>query len=607
MTAGVKDYDIRVSAFDTTASVATNITSNASGTSYTDKWASLRIKQTMSEISTFTCDIGGITGVAFSVGQMFGVYYNNGSTTSLIYIGLISGVTYENYNIAHLEGMDMSWRLSRINLPANGVGSSGSEQKWTTSQTSLEAILAQICSPTDNPTWATDQLLPKGTIATAVFQGGKLEIPVMSKQQALLYVMKMFPTFYFYINEETGSLNAASTRGTATIVKDFYLTGTSTNAYLGSRRFTGYDIMNKVTVVGYSGDAAATYADYTTKEATLVCGDKRLSKEYKILTSPDATMYVYDTSDMPTTGYLILRNGSPTSYTNPLFPVVHARIAYTGKTATTITGCTLVASLPIADAVWQVGAPVFMGDVITVDSTTPFANSGEIIIGDEIMTYTSKTATTFQLNTAVTLYTRMDTDSTTLDADIGSTDTEISCTAGGLTGWQASGFVLIAASDSGTCSISGKVATDAGASWTVNGLIGWKVTFGGADTPYYLVVSNTATALTLDKAPPASLSIAYSVKSQSERVYYTSRTNDHLLNCIRSQNAPVHFSGNTIAFVNNPILHPEGVLVKQNTDGVIDATDSSIKLNGVCAYTITDPMVKSRRGGKIRLECDEEQ
>ena len=70
-----KDFDIRISTYDTTHTVAWNIAANASGTSYYGQWTQCEVRQKMSDISTFTLNLSGVvsTTLPIAVNNVVGV------------------------------------------------------------------------------------------------------------------------------------------------------------------------------------------------------------------------------------------------------------------------------------------------------------------------------------------------------------------------------------------------------------------------------------------------------------------------------------------------------------------------------------------------------
>ena len=71
-------------------------------------------------------------------------------------------------------------------------------------------------------------------------------------------------------------------------------------------------------------------------------------------------------------------------------------IAYTNTTPTSFTGISRAQSGTVAGNFYPVGQPVAANNVtITVDDTTNFSPAGTILIGTELISYTGKTATTF--------------------------------------------------------------------------------------------------------------------------------------------------------------------------------------------------------------------
>jgi hypothetical protein len=550
----VKDFTVKISPYTSTNDVATNIATNASsGTSYDSEWTNINVKQQMGTISSFRVKLGGIdcsSALPVNVMNVLGVYYDN----ALVFVGLVINVAYENYNTLVVDGFDFSVLLkNKKTLTANNVLGIQTEKAWTapSSCITISQLLSIINSPKDKDDWS-DYILPKGTI-DSINLTGELKYPLMDALQAFFYTQNAFAqNIYFYVSEITGSINAALTRGTSTAVGStcavggaclggqdgYYLTGTKTNAYLGKRYYNGQNIINKITVVGHGGKVSATYSDYTTKETTLTCGDQRLIYPFSANITTGACgwngsngiMQLYSVSDMPATGTVLLRNGEYDGI--PVLGAtwfgINATIAYTGKSGNSITGCTII-SASLAGGVfnWAANTPVFMKDRIYVADTSAFDDSGEILIGDEVITYTGKAATYFTIASAGTAARlRYTATTTSITSDITATSTTIPCTVNSLSGWEASGYVTL----------------------------------------------------------------------YPETIYYGSRTDTNLLDCQRDPlTATAHVVATTLVVQTfYPEPHPSGVLVKQNTDGAIDATNSSIKLNGLYEKTISEPNLVSK-------------
>jgi len=203
-------------------------------------------------------------------------------------------------------------------------------------------------------------------------------------------------------------------------------------------------------------------------------------------------------------------------------------IAFTGKSGNSLTGCTITsASMAGGTMTFAANTPAFMKDRIYVADTSAFAASGEILIGDEVMTYTGKASTYFTLASAGTAaQLRYTATTTSITSDITATSTTIPCTANSLAGWETSGYVTL----------------------------------------------------------------------YPETIYYGSRTDTNLTNCQRDPlTATAHVVATTLVVQTFfPEPHPSGVLVKKNTDGAIDATSSSIKVNGLFEKTISEPNLVSK-------------
>jgi len=538
----VKDFTVKISPYSAASDVATNIATNgSSGTSYDSEWSSITVTQKMNSPSVFNVRFKGVvcsSALPVSVRNVLGVYYDG----SLVFIGMVSNVSYENYNTLSVDGFDFSFLLMAQCLTPPNLFGINTDSMWHFDHCStLSELLSAINSPTDNKGW-TDGILPAGTIASINLNSGERKLPIMTRGQALFYVAQnMSQNLYFYINELTGSINASTTRGTSTAVNvggqdGYYLTGVKTNAYLGMRHYTGLNIINKITVIGHDGKTSATYSDYTTKETTLTSGDQRLIYKFIATGSPagpcgwdgsNGIMQLHSVEGLPNSGKVVLRNGTITSgYSIRSGNVV---ISYTGKSANTLTGCTVDTGV-VGTWVWEANSPVYVRDKIYVASTSDFANSGEIIIGSEVMTYTSKDATSFTLATDdVSAYGRYLVTTTDTTSEISPTATTIPCTSNSLSGWETAGFVGVGV--------------------------------GG------------------------------------EIIQYKNRTDTQLLNCQRDPlHAATHASSSLVIQTFYPEIHPAGVLVKQNTDGAVDATNSSIKVNGLCEKIVQEPNMITKEG-----------
>jgi len=549
MAADAKDFDIKFSLYNTANDVATNIAYNAShGTSYYNQWMTCEVRQQMSANATFSIRLGGVasSSIPVAVNMMMGVYYNDGSTTSLVFIGMVSNVTYENYNYLDIEGQDMSYLLSNQKLDPTTSWFVFNDGKYVTPDGATLNDLINILNASETGA----AILPVETIVSLPV---KMEIPLSNKRDALWYVASQLKTssggdIYFYINELTGGLNAKSTRGASTAVAvggqdGYYLTGEKQNAYAGKRHLTGLDIYNDITVVGHSGKVMATYSDYTTKETTLTSGDKHLIAPFNIVDGTcDTVMYLYDIEGLPSSGYILLRDGGVYTETQPstnwFSPMT--LIAYTGASGNSLSGCTVAtvggtpafSPLYAENSVWTKNSPAFVAGRIYVASTTDFASSGELQIGDEVITYTGKNASaayfSLDVSTAAVCYTRFAYSSTTLSADIDADDDTI--TVASTSGMEAKGVIRI---------------------------------YGGT--------------------------------YPSEDISYTSIDGTHFSGCMRGDRAGAHSSGDGVVQIMLPEYHPSGVFVKQGTNGAVDATSSSIKVNGIHSLVVQEPNIISKK------------
>ena len=72
------DFDIKVVPYDSTHTIAWNITNNlVAGTSYYPYWVSCTVRQKMSDVSTFSFSMGGVDSSTLPVhmNDIVGVYY----------------------------------------------------------------------------------------------------------------------------------------------------------------------------------------------------------------------------------------------------------------------------------------------------------------------------------------------------------------------------------------------------------------------------------------------------------------------------------------------------------------------------------------------------
>lgn len=542
----VKDFTVKISAYTSTATdamVTQNITNNASGTVYDSEWTSINVRQQMGNITSFKIKLGGIdcsSSLPVNVRNVLGVYYDN----VVVFVGLVSNVAYENYNTLVVDGFDFSVLLQKKKvLSSTDKNLIKTENAWSAPDTvkTMSQLLSIFNSPDDKTDWSTF-ILPKGDIAD-INLSGEIKYPLMDSLQAFFYTQRVFAkNIYFYISEETGSINAALTQGTSTAVDvsgqtgGYFLTGVKTNAYLGKRYYDGNNIINKITVVGHGGKISATYSDYTTKETTLTCGDQRLCNKFIAnitagtcgTDGSNALLQLFSVADLPTAGTILLRDGEYSGAIDPM-TASSVTIDYTGKSGNTVlTGCTIgTPSIMGGTMTFITNTLAYMKDRIYVADTSAFAASGEILIGDEVMTYTGKAATYFTIASAGTAaLLRYTSTTTSITSDITATDTTIPCTANSLAGWEASGYVTL----------------------------------------------------------------------YPETIYYASRTDTNLTNCQRDPMVATAHTvlGTTVVQTFYPEPHPSGVLVKQNTDGAIDATSSSIKVNGLYSTIIQEPNLVSK-------------
>jgi len=382
------DYDLRFGA------------TNPPSTSFYKEWIQCFIHQVIGQPSVFTANIDAtdLSSVPVSAGNYFGAYYNNSATPS--FIGVVQKVAYVSPCNMEISGMDFAYFLRYY--PGLGYDSTKTDVKfYTTIDTSLTTLVQRICSV--NGDASAPWIIEVGSVDDLQITAGK-KLPLGSRLEQFYSLQRIFQERYFFVSEVDGKAYVTSARGSATSVKDYYLTGINTNAYLAKRIFDGNNVINDITVVGANAQRRARYYDATPVETTLAVGDVPLTDWFVLTKSGvsftcSSTMYVANTDGWDNSGYILL-NGGNVQVSNQIKVDGTTEIAYTGKTANSFTGCT-VSYTPTANVermVWGVENYAYHSRKIFVESTSGFPDSGAIVIGEEIMPYSSKTSTTFNLS-----------------------------------------------------------------------------------------------------------------------------------------------------------------------------------------------------------------
>ena len=187
------------------------------------------------------------------------------------------------------------------------------------------------------------------------------------------------------INGSVTTITVDTTSGFPTSGK--LLIGSEIISYSGktSTTFTGLTRGVTSTAAAALDDATVKFYDFTDSAFSNFKDKLRntTSTDTTAFTNSQTTVTVSSTDGFPDTGTLLVGN---------------ERITYTGKTDTTFTGLTRGSDNTTAAAAADTtlnGAITDIVTTITVASTAGFAESGSLIIGSELVTYTGKTDTTF--------------------------------------------------------------------------------------------------------------------------------------------------------------------------------------------------------------------
>ena len=148
--------------------------------------------------------------------------------------------------------------------------------------------------------------------------------------------------------------------------------------------------MNDIIVINTERTMRTRFSDFTPVECSLIGGDNFLDAPYNTAVG-FGTMYLKGTAGMPSTGSVILREGTVSS---PSAFKALALVSYTGISGNTLTGCTVTLESPLFPKNFMAGGMVLNASKIVVDTTTGFPASGNIQIGEEIIPYDSLTTET---------------------------------------------------------------------------------------------------------------------------------------------------------------------------------------------------------------------
>lgn len=370
------DYDVRFGASSPT-------------TSYYSKWISTKINQKMGYPSTFLIEMDAValSGLPVSAGNYFGLYYNNSVTPS--FCGRVTSVSYASPKMLTVEGMDMYYNLLRH--PPYQIKD---ETKCLMKDLSLSGLLEKLLEDD-----AGSPLIPIGVIEDMdlPWKQNGIELPLTNRLNQVLVVQQALKDRYFYVSEVDGKFYAKTTKGDSTSVLDYYLTGVAPTitgkerkAWLGQRDFNGARIMNDVILISTERTIRTRFSDFTPTECTLIGGDNFLDAPYNTEVGFE-TMYLKGTAGMPSTGSVILREGT-VSWRSVLKAL--ALVSYTGISGNTLTGCTVTLESPLLPKNFMAGGMVLNASKIVVDTTSGFPASGSIQIGEEIIPYDSLTTET---------------------------------------------------------------------------------------------------------------------------------------------------------------------------------------------------------------------
>ena len=404
----------------------------------------------------------------------------------------------------------------------------------------------------------------------------------------------------------TLTVSGAPTTGVYQIIKGFYMSGGFKNAAFGARQYNGNNIWNDVTVVGSNG-VSANYRDLSVTSAFTTQADTRLARHFN--STSDSTMYVESLAGIPNEpGFVLLEAGTPL-FSGIAIGKKFGIYYYAGTSGNTLTGVSNWADATTPG--WEntglypalFTAPtskVLFLNKIRTSSTTGFASNGNILIGSEVIPYSSKGTDFFLLG------------------DVGSGTGNPGEMYDGTKSWatnQWAGYYLVTKGmkvstdmDFAIISNTGTVLTVAGTPDSGTYMIVPALTVAGIVAPNYTRPRKSSTPLTSDATQDA---VTLNVSSTSgfdasgylkvgtrtggvEIISYTGIGATTFTGCSRGAlgTTPAYlFSGLYVTQYYSSGIHPVGVRVQQYPSGGVAEAASSIGTHGRRAITFNYPHV----------------
>jgi hypothetical protein len=419
------------------------------------------------------------------------------------------------------------------------------------------------------------------------------------------YTLLDVASAYLILSNTTDTLTVSGTptTGAFQILMGFYSSGGSKNAAFSDRQYNGYNIWNDVTVVGYNG-VTSNYRDISTKVAYTTQTDTRLARDFN--SDTDTVIYLESVAGIPNeAGIVLIQGGTRNNFTGaPAFAKQSGYYYYAGTSGNTLTGvsCWGTYTNPIKESGGITGGATYSSKTkvqfmhkLRVTSTTGFSSSGNLLIGTEVVPYSSKGNDYFLLGEVGT------------GVASGSTFTDSSKS------WatnQWAGYALVDTSSTGappgySYPITSNTATAltvtgspvSGTYMIVHGLSGLPLYF----RPPVISTSLTAAAQATDTSLTVSSTSAfdsagilkiYSGGGGVEIIEYASKDSTHFLSCQRgAQNtAPIYIpNGSGVISYYSTGIHPTQVRVQQYPSGGTPETGSSIQVNGRMPKTFPYP------------------
>ncbi|MFA5158049.1 MAG: tail fiber domain-containing protein [Patescibacteria group bacterium] len=405
------------------------------------------------------------------------------------------------------------------------------------------------------------------------------------------------------------TLSGTPAGGAYAITRGYFGTGANKNAAYAGSTYNGENIWNAVRVSGANG-VSAFYTDISTKVAYTAVSDTRLTKVFD--SHSDNTIYLESTDGVPDSpGLILITDGTPNFLGGTAFTISksHGFFYYAGVTGNTLTGvkatgnpCIELSNLGGAKYQPERAAIYFMNK-LRADTTTGFANSGNLLIGSEVIQYGSKDSAGFNLGDV----------GTGILSGTTFTDSTKSWTPGGWVGYSLVTSQTI--SNTACAKIIGNTATSltlSTSSFQTSGkyiIIPSFTNSLGYQTPIYgrspaIQTTSTATLNPSDTVlyvtSTAGFSSAgylqlYNNTGTVQIVQYTAITDDHTFNLVLGDGNGQGALGTKATQCSNGIvvrqlfssnIHPKGVRVQQYPSGGTPETGSSVQKHGKRSYTV---------------------